>query len=66
MILDTENIPSLQHATTVSATPEPSPLDHRVAQLEATVRAQSAELRALRMLIMNMTTVLRLYEGDGR
>lgn len=62
MILDTENIPPLQRTTTVWATPEPSPLDHRVAQLEATVRAQAAELR----VIMNMTTVLRLYEGDGR
>lgn len=66
MILDTENIPTLQHATTVRATPEPSPLDHRVAQLEATVRAQSAELHNLRIFIMNLTTILRMYEGDGR
>lgn len=73
MILDTENINTgwrfnqpASTATTVWPTPEPSQLDHRVAQLEATVRAQSTELRNLRMLIMNLGTVLHMYEGDGR
>lgn len=41
-------------------------LRQRADQQDAIIKAQSEQLRALNVLAMNMSTVLRQYEGDGR
>lgn len=72
MILDTENVlpvgkvVSLPVTTTVWATPPAPQLDHRVAQLEATVAAQARELSELRLALKGVMAALQRFEGDGR
>lgn len=41
-------------------------LDHRVAQLEATVAAQARELNELRLALKGVMAALQCLEGDGR
>jgi len=49
-----------------AATQHATAMEQRVAQLEAIAKTQAEQLRALNVLAMNMSTVLRQYEGDGR
>lgn len=41
-------------------------LQQRADQQDAIIKAQAEQLRALNVLAMNMSTVLRQYEGDNR
>jgi hypothetical protein len=66
MILDTENIPSPRASTTTVWAMPPSPqLDHRLAQLEATVAAQARELSELRLALKGVVAALNRYESDS-
>lgn len=49
-----------------AATQHATAMEQRVAQLEAIAKTQAEQLRALNVLAMNLSTVLRQYEGDGR
>lgn len=66
MILDTENIPTTPQAPIAWewATPDAPQLDHRVAQLEATVAAQAQELNELRLALKGVMAALQRMEGD--
>lgn len=66
MILDTENIPALRNTTAQWATPTPSHLDHRIAQLELTVAAQARELHELRLALRGIMAALQRFDGDGK
>ncbi len=71
MILDTENVfpvgnvVSLPTATFWATPPSPQ-IDHRVAQLEATVAAQARELSELRLALRGAIAALQRFDGDGR
>lgn len=71
VMLDTENISTgwrfnLPANTATTVWTAPSSLDHRIAELEATVAAQARELHELRLALRGVMAALRQLDGDGK
>ena len=66
MILDTENIPTVPHTTTVWATPTLPQIDHRVAAMEAAFAKLAKEIGEIQMVLRGLVAELQRIDGDGR